>query len=179
VSAPLVDTSVIRDIVAGSKGSRNGGGAISIKGVSAGPVTVEVQNLAPGTTPADVEMIFSQCGKVISSILPDSQPDGSVTVHVKFEDRSEALGACKTFDGQQADGHVLRVALLVAEQNVVDRFGAKRAMEVDILPDDGPRGGSKMYSDALVANDPRAQVLTRPPNAGNAGRGRRGGRAPW
>lgn len=51
-----MDTSVIRDIVAGGKAvGRNAGSAISIKGVSAGPVTVEVQNLAPGTTPADVE----------------------------------------------------------------------------------------------------------------------------
>lgn len=89
-----------------------------------------------------MQMIFSQCGKVISSVLPDGQPGDSVTVHLKFEDRTEALAACKTFDGQQADGHVLRVALLAIDQNVVDRFGARRAMEIDLLPDDGPRGGS-------------------------------------
>ncbi|KDQ20010.1 hypothetical protein BOTBODRAFT_27420 [Botryobasidium botryosum FD-172 SS1] len=185
VSAPIVDTSVIRGIVGGKAGRGAGagpsGGPISIKGASAGPVTVEVRELAPGTTTADVELIFSQHGKVISTTMPDDQPAGSVVVHVKFEERSDALSSCKAFDGQEADGHILRVAILPAEKTVVDRFGAKRTMDVDVLPDD-QRGGSKMYSDSLVESDPRAQVLTRPPQAGGnfrRGRGRGRGRGAW
>ncbi|KDQ19379.1 hypothetical protein BOTBODRAFT_437742 [Botryobasidium botryosum FD-172 SS1] len=76
-------------------GASANGGSISIKGASAGLVTVEVRELVSGTTTADVELIFSQHGKVISTTMPDDQPAGGVGVHVKFEERSDALSSCK------------------------------------------------------------------------------------
>jgi len=149
--------------------ARGGGGALSIKGASGS--TVEVKELATGTTPADVEMIFQQCGKILSSKLSTApEDDETVTVHVKFSKRADALKAVDTFNGQQADGRVLSVSIL-EESGILDRFDAQRiAPEIDLLQ--SAEGGGGMRSDSLV-NAPGAQVMTAPPRINGPGRGGR------
>jgi RNA recognition motif-containing protein len=156
----------LRQAAGQSRTNAGGKSAISIKGASGS--TIEVKELAAGTTPADVEMIFQSCGKILASKLgPDPEDPETVTVHVKFSKRDDALRAVKTFDKQQADGRVLSVTIL-EETGIIERFSGQRvAPEIDLLQTDD--SGSGMRSDALL-NAPGAQVLTAPPKVGGGRR---------
>jgi len=140
----------------------------SIRGASG--VTVEVRELVKGTTAADVEAIFNRCGNVISSKLTSTSGADSETVHIKFETQDHAAEAVSMFNKQAADGRILEVEIL---GNAL----MPTSKSVDALLEDGNTGGSKLRSDAIMATDSRAQVLTNPlgkPSARGGPRRRRG-----
>jgi len=160
------------------------GKPFSIRGASG--VTVEVRELVKGTTAADVEAIFKRCGKVLSAklISPKGSRSDTETVQVKFETQDQAAKAIAMFHGQAADGRVLQVEMV--NDGIALKGASGGIVSVDALLDDDSFGGSKMRSDAIMATDARAQVLTDPigtrgqPRDGRArrqggrGRGRRG-----
>jgi len=139
-------------------------------------VVVEVRELVKGTTAADVEAIFKRCGKVLSSKLVKSSKADSETVHVKFENQDQATKAVSMFNGQTADGRILQVEII---NNGLSLKGAGSG-SVDALLEDDTAGGSKLRSDAILATDTRAQVITnplgKPGHGGRGGKRRRGGR---
>ncbi|ELU42100.1 RNA recognition motif domain-containing protein [Rhizoctonia solani AG-1 IA] len=154
------------------------GSGLEIRGASTG-TTIEVRELVPGTTSADVKEIFQQHGEILShkevKPLPQGHTPDSVTVRLKFATQKSAEAVVAAYNGQKADGRVLSVKIcdapLVQGTATLLSLGGKIDKSVDILAQ--PETGSKMYSDALV-NDPGAIVLTAP--SGPAGRGRGGRR---
>lgn len=146
----------------------------SIRGASG--VTVEVRELVKGTTAADVEAIFRRCGNVLSSKVVKTLRTDSETVQVKFENQDQAAQAVSMFNKQAADGRILEV-------EVINNGFIPTSKSVDALFEDSNTGGSKLRSDAIIASDARAQVITNPlgksSNRGaRRGRGgRRGGKA--
>ncbi|ESK93637.1 hypothetical protein Moror_1535 [Moniliophthora roreri MCA 2997] len=165
---------------------------LSIKGAgSLSGNVVEVTGLVDGTTAEDVAAIFKRCGVITSQ---KAVPGKEVKIRLTYKTSQAAEQAVKTFNGQAADGKVLSVRIVGATSagtSLSGRFGGdglglvRQEGSVDVLMDSSD-GGSKMRSDALVA-DPRAQVLVAPPGAnpkdytqqaarrGGRGRGRRGG----
>jgi RNA recognition motif-containing protein len=87
-------------------------------------------------------MIFSACGKILSSSLAPVQPRSgeTVTIHIKFDKRTDAQAACEQFDGQQADGRELRVSILgegkVTTERVKAAISHKSDGGMDLLPDE-------------------------------------------
>ncbi|CAE6481077.1 hypothetical protein ACGC1H_005207 [Rhizoctonia solani] len=160
--------------------ARSGSG-LEIRGASTG-TTVEIRELVPGTTSADVKEIFQQHGEILShkemKPLPPGHTPDSVTVRLKFATQKAAETVVEAYNGQKADGRVLSVKIcdapLVQGTATLLSLGGKIDKSVDILAQ--PEGGSsKMYSDALV-NNPGAIVLTRPFAPSGRGRGGRRGR---
>ncbi|EGO00949.1 hypothetical protein SERLA73DRAFT_121346 [Serpula lacrymans var. lacrymans S7.3] len=182
------------------------GTGISIKGASSGVVgnVVQVEGLVKGTTPADVEAIFKRCGVIISSTFSSSSTPDAVSVRLTFKIPAAASAAIAKFDGQPADGKILKVRIVGGTAaSLGGRLGgiglAKEEGSVDVLMESSEESGSKLRSDSIIASDPRASVLTAPPGtdpkmynqqlsvqnssrkwqrgAGSGGgRGRRGGR---
>jgi len=154
--------------VNGSSGGKN----INIRGASG--VTVEVRELVKGTTAADVEAIFKRCGNVTGSKLVKSKGQDSETVHIKFENQDQASRAVQMFNNQAADGRILQVEVI---NNGLSAKGTG-IESIDALLEDENNGGSKLRSDAILATDSRAQVMTNPWGKSNTrgGRRRRGGR---
>lgn len=107
-----------------------------------------------------------------------------------FKEAASAKSAVSKFDGQQADGKTLSVKIcgessqgtkLVARLGGKDGLGLVRQEgSVDVLMDGDDNSNSKLRSDSIVKNDPRASVMVAPPGADpaeytrQAGRGRRG-----
>ncbi|KZT39283.1 hypothetical protein SISSUDRAFT_1045738 [Sistotremastrum suecicum HHB10207 ss-3] len=138
--------------------------SFNIRGASG--VTVEVRELVQGTTAADVEAIFKRCGTVISSkLIPPPSGSQTETVHVKFQTQAAAEDAVSKFDNQPADGRLLKVSIISNPTISLKGAGAGNGgiVSVDALlgDSDEPRG-SKMRSDAILATDARAQVITDP-----------------
>ncbi|KAF9012477.1 hypothetical protein BDQ17DRAFT_704959 [Cyathus striatus] len=186
----------IRDATATLRGDKG----ISIKGastISEGNV-VDVTGLVAGTTPEDVAAIFKRCGTITSSKLINGGEN--VKIRVTFKLPTSAASAVQKFDQQPADGKILSVKIVgasTAGTTLVGRLGedglgvVRDEGSVDILMDVESQSGSKMRSDALIKEDPRAHVLTAPPGAdpkdyaqthwrggrrgGRGGRGRGGG----
>jgi len=145
---------------------------IIIRGASG--VTVEVRELVKGTTAEDVEAIFNRCGKVLYSKLVKTPRTDSETVHVKFENQDQAERAVSMFNKEKADGRFLEVEII---NNGLTLKGAGGGNSIDALLEDGTSGGSKLRSDAIMATDTRAQVMTNPwgktsNRGGRRGRGR-------
>ncbi|KAJ1306169.1 hypothetical protein OPQ81_010879 [Rhizoctonia solani] len=159
--------------------TRSGSG-LEIRGASAG-TTIEVRELVPGTTSADVKEIFQQHGEILShkevKPLPPGHTPDSVTVRLKFATQKAAEAVVEAYHGQKADGRVLSVKIcdapLAQGTATLISLGGQIDKSIDILAQ--PESGSKMYSDALV-NDPGAIVLTRPFTPSGRGRGGRRGR---
>jgi len=144
----------------------------SIRGASG--VTVEVRELVKGTTAADVEAIFKRCGTVLSSNVVKTSRTDSETVQVKFENQDQAAQAVSMFNKQAADGRILEV-------EIISNGFIPKSKSVDALFEDSSTGGSKLRSDAILATDSRAQVMTSPlgtpgDRGGRGGRGKRRGR---
>jgi hypothetical protein len=160
------------------------GGSINIKGAS-GAVgnVVEVRGLVAGTSADDVKAIFQQCGPVTESKLMSTKNGGDVVVRVVFKNPKDAQAAVIKFDGQNADGKRLGVKILGSvSAGLSHRLANPPTIDgsVDALIGDS-NGGSKLRSDAIMAADSRASVLTAPPgtaeaNQGRGGRGRGRGR---
>ncbi|THH06977.1 hypothetical protein EW145_g3709 [Phellinidium pouzarii] len=165
---------------------------LNIKGASAmGSNVVQIENLAAGTSAADVEAIFKRCGHIIESYVFGPKDASKVTVRLKFKNTEDAKRAVIDYDGKSADGNTLTVSVIgSASTSLGGRLaGGVVNGTVDVLMDEDPdaSGGSKMRSDELLS-DPRAQVLVVPPGVdpaeyeqqGGRGRGRasrgRGGR---
>jgi hypothetical protein len=162
------------------------GGSINIKGASGGMGNVvEVRGLVAGTSADDVKAIFQQCGPVTESKLMSPKTAADVVVRVVFKNPKDAQTAVAKFDGQNADGKRLGVKILGSvSADLSHRLGNPPTIDgsVDILLGDS-NGGSKMRSDAIMAVDSRATVMTAPPgtqpaeqaqgrNARGRGRGR-------
>ncbi|KAI6007791.1 hypothetical protein F5J12DRAFT_91562 [Pisolithus orientalis] len=148
-------------------------GSLNIKGASGSSGNViQVEGLVKGTTAADVEAIFRRCGAILSSELASSSASSNVIVRLTFKKPADAHAAVSKFDGQPADGRILRVRVVGVQavslpgriagvNDIVDGEGS-----VDVLMGgDGTESGSKMRSDSIMANDPRATVLVAPPGA--------------
>ncbi|KAI5118959.1 hypothetical protein M0805_009370 [Coniferiporia weirii] len=166
---------------------------LSIRGASAaGSNVVQIENLASGTTAADVEAIFKRCGPIIESYNHGPENASKVTVRLKFKSSDDAKRAVNEYNGKSADGNTLVVSIIgSASTSLGGRLEGGLSGTVDVLLADAesePIGGSKMRSDGLLS-DPRAQVLTIPPGVdpveyeqrrGGRGRGQwsrgRGGR---
>ncbi|KAL5483277.1 hypothetical protein ACEPAI_8507 [Sanghuangporus weigelae] len=151
---------------------------LSIKGASsAGPNVVQVDNLAKGTTAADVEAIFKSCGPIIEAHVHGPTNAEKVTVRIKYKRAEDAKNAAAEFNGKSADGNKLVASVIgSASTSLGGRFGdAVIDGKVDVLMEDASEesGGSKMRSDELL-NDPRAQILTVPPGIDPAEYERRG-----
>ncbi|WFD34910.1 Structural maintenance of chromosomes protein 3 [Malassezia cuniculi] len=88
------------------------GANLSIKGAS-GPTWVVVANLVRGTSPQDVRLTFEPFGKVtdVRRYNMDNLPNKAVAFEVGFENRSDAIAACRKYDGVLADGRTLQVVL--------------------------------------------------------------------
>lgn len=85
---------------------------LSIKG-SSGPTWVIVANLVRGTSPQDVRLTFETFGKVtdVRRYSMRELPNNAVAFEVGFENRGDAIGACRKYNGVLADGRVLQVVL--------------------------------------------------------------------
>lgn len=85
---------------------------LSIKGAS-GPTWVIVANLVRGTSPQDVRLTFETFGKVtdVRRYSMRELPNNAVAFEVGFENRGDAIGACRKYNGVLADGRVLQVVL--------------------------------------------------------------------
>ena len=88
------------------------GANLSIKGAS-GPTWVIVANLVRGTSPQDVRLTFETFGKVtdVRRYSMRELPNNAVAFEVGFENRGDAIGACRKYNGVLADGRVLQVVL--------------------------------------------------------------------
>ncbi|KAI0549431.1 hypothetical protein F4679DRAFT_270256 [Xylaria curta] len=85
----------------------NQGRGITIKGL-AGPFAVLAQNLAPGTTAADIESALTPVGGLINSCrLVKTHP--IVIAEIVFESKEGADRVIERFDQQTADGRTLSV----------------------------------------------------------------------
>ncbi|KAG0003035.1 hypothetical protein BGZ80_005865 [Entomortierella chlamydospora] len=92
-------------------------GALSIKGAApsapelsfkgeGGPVTVEIENLDPGTTAEDVKVVCSRFGEIKSCICSNGFSQ------VTFARRAAGLAAVETLNGKKADNNqILRVSM--------------------------------------------------------------------
>ncbi|KAL2068274.1 hypothetical protein VTL71DRAFT_16372 [Oculimacula yallundae] len=88
-------------------GKAKPGPGISIRGL-AGPSMVMIQNLALGTTAADIESAMTPVGgNVLSCRIITERP--KVLAELVFETREGADNVVDTFNGQNADGHLLVV----------------------------------------------------------------------
>ncbi|KAI0645297.1 hypothetical protein C8Q79DRAFT_911692 [Trametes meyenii] len=167
-------------------------GGLSIKGASSRGNVVQVSGLAKGTTAADVEAIFKRCGTITSAILHSASPEP--VVRLTYKNEKDAQAAVAKFHGQPADGRTLEVKIIGGVNATLSgRIGAALVEgSVDVLmSDDAHSNGSKLRSDELLGQDPRAHVLVAPPGANpkdyvqrpargrgrGRGRGRRGGAA--
>lgn len=71
---------------------------LSIRGI-AGPVTVQAQNFAPGTTAADIESAMVPVGgKIVECTLIATRPN--VIAEIVFETREGAKSVIDTFHNQ-------------------------------------------------------------------------------
>jgi len=185
----------IRD--ATSAASRQGD-SISIKGASSQGNVVEISGLVSGTTPEDVVAIFKRCGQITGQKAMAKKGE-EPRIRITFKTPASAASAVQKFHNQPADGKILSVKIvgnsasgvsLGGRLGGVDGLGLVREEgSVDVLMDGGNDSGSKMRSDSLLKEDPRAHVLVAPPGAdpadympagsssrGNGRRGRGGGR---
>ncbi|CZT07641.1 uncharacterized protein RCO7_10258 [Rhynchosporium graminicola] len=88
-------------------GKAKPGPGINIRGL-AGPSMVMIKNLALGTTAADVESAMTPVGgTVLSCRVIAEQP--KVIAELVFETKEGADNVVDTFNGQNADGHLLQV----------------------------------------------------------------------
>ncbi|KAF7783156.1 hypothetical protein Agabi119p4_2532 [Agaricus bisporus var. burnettii] len=171
-------------------GSKDQGFSIKGAGNSQGNI-VEVTGLVAGTTADDVVAIFKRCGAVASSKLVQGGED--VKVRITFKAAASATSAVQKFHNQAADGKVLNVRVVgstAVGTSFSSRLGGPDGLglvrdegSVDLLMGEGD-SGSKMRSDSILKEDPRAHVLVAPPGTNPeeytqapSGRGgRRGGR---
>ena len=84
--------------------------SLSIRGASTRNV-VEISGLVPGTSPADVQAIFKQCGIITNDTTMPGNRDG-VTVRLTLKAEKDALDSVKKFNGQVADGRELKVSIV-------------------------------------------------------------------
>ncbi|KAJ3574537.1 hypothetical protein NP233_g1707 [Leucocoprinus birnbaumii] len=143
----------------------------SIKGAgsSQGNV-VEIGGLVAGTTADDVAAIFKRCGAISLAKLVQGGED--VKVRLTFKTPASAASAVQKFHNQQADGKTLSVRIVgssSAGATLSNRLGGPDGLglvrdegSVDILMGDNSESGSKMRSDSIIKEDPRAQVLVAP-----------------
>ncbi|KAG8932778.1 hypothetical protein FRC02_000547 [Tulasnella sp. 418] len=149
--------------------SRSGG--FSIKGAGAKEsTTLEIRQLVTGTTPEDVKMIFSQCGKITEAKSMPCDETDSVIIRVTFEKSQDMKNAIRQFNGQEADGRTL-----VVEEVPLSRSTGDTNKGFDLL-DNGGSAAGKMYADSIEGG----VTLTRPPRINDSdaswSRGGRGGR---
>lgn len=90
--------------------------ALSIKGAS-GPTWIIVANLVRGTSLEDVRLTFDPIGRVqeVRGYKMPNLASNAMAFQVAFEQRNDAVAACRKYDGVLADGRVLQVTLQGAE----------------------------------------------------------------
>lgn len=170
---------------------------LSIKGAgSQGGNVVEVSGLVSGTTPEDVAAIFKRCGQITDQKATSTKAE-DVRIRITFKTSAFAAAAVQKFHDQPADGKILSVKIVGTSSTGISlggRLGGTDGLglvreegSVDVLMETDKDSGSKMRSDSLIHEDPRAQVLVAPPGTNPAdylpptpesrggGRGRRGG----
>ncbi|KAK1750653.1 hypothetical protein QBC47DRAFT_393163 [Echria macrotheca] len=121
---------------------------ITIRGL-AGPFVCLAQNFAPGTTAADIESAMTPVSGVIHRVrIVKTSP--IVIAEVTFANKDGADRAIKTFDGQTADGRVIRVYPKPGNQETPDSQivgSGPRSMVVDgTLGFDDPMDTADGYS---------------------------------
>ncbi|PKI85466.1 Structural maintenance of chromosomes protein 3 [Malassezia vespertilionis] len=127
--------------------------ALFIKGTS-GATWVVVANLVKGTSMEDVRLTFEPFGRV-AEIKRFSMPNlasNAVAFQVAFEQRRDALAACKKYDGVLADGRVLQVTLQRSEAVPVQKAAVQ-------APKQHPR--VKLPKGVPSSQDPTLPIATR------------------
>ncbi|KAI0202257.1 hypothetical protein F4808DRAFT_422574 [Astrocystis sublimbata] len=156
-----------------SNSSRGSQAGFTIKGL-AGPFAVLLQNLAPGTTVADIESALTPVGGLVTSCrLVKTHP--IVIAEVVFESKDGADQVIERFDQQTADGRTLSVYMKPGGYTApslppprVDRTNETRFGGNSVLVD-GSLGfndtmqvegaNERLYSDELVsATQPRGNT---------------------
>ncbi|OAV88669.1 hypothetical protein PTTG_28952 [Puccinia triticina 1-1 BBBD Race 1] len=77
------------------------------------PMTIQVRNLAPGTSLDDVIAAFSDFGKILDCVLKQRYHGQllQVSALILFESEAQAAHAIREMDGVVADGQILVVEL--------------------------------------------------------------------
>ncbi|KAI8916862.1 hypothetical protein BC831DRAFT_486008 [Entophlyctis helioformis] len=71
---------------------------------------VQVLNLHPFTSAADLKVAFEACGPVRQvSLVQGTEPDGPVSALINFEEKASVLIAIDQYNNKLADGRILRV----------------------------------------------------------------------
>ncbi|THH13226.1 hypothetical protein EW146_g6967 [Bondarzewia mesenterica] len=167
-SAPKMNFGVAERALREAAGGKGELGELSIRGASSRGNVVEVTGLVKGTTAADVEAIFKQCGPVTQS--HEKVANGAVTVRLTFKHDKDAKSAETRFDKQFADGQMLHVKVIGGvNASLPGRLGVGvQDGSVDVLINSESTGGSKMRSDDILTDADaraRAHVLVAPPGA--------------
>lgn len=138
---------------------------------SAGPGVLQADGFASGTTAEDIKHAMKSIGKILSCIILTAVP--TVISEIVFEDRESAEKCVKQYNGQRADGRLLRVffkktapiaplsmrrgSSLESPQALIDHYAEReeadrRRREMNIVFQDGRYGvpPPPMYSDALL-----------------------------
>ncbi|KAJ9111559.1 hypothetical protein QFC20_002532 [Naganishia adeliensis] len=144
--------------------------SFGIKGAGNPQMKVLIEGLVQGTTAVDVEFAFKQHVDIIAAALAPSTSTTSVSAELTVENREVAQQMVQKFNGIIADGNPLKVSIIEPPPilSLKDRMKSKpgNAMDVDVAPEQPqadllPSGtGSKMYSDEILQNDPRASIIT-------------------
>ncbi|EIN06720.1 hypothetical protein PUNSTDRAFT_46131 [Punctularia strigosozonata HHB-11173 SS5] len=136
------------------------GDSMSIKGAAKSGNVVEVRGLAVGTTAEDVEAIFKRCGPIVKAEIHQKHPE--LVIRVTYKEQKDAKTAVEKFDGQNADGKKLHVTISGTKGTTIgSRFGLDPVQDGQVVlpPSDSD---SKMRSDAILREDPRAALVVVP-----------------
>ncbi|KAK4687940.1 hypothetical protein P7C73_g2174, partial [Tremellales sp. Uapishka_1] len=130
--------------------------SVSIMGVSRQTVWVRVEGLAIGTTAEDVVHAFAPL-PILNATVSSPAASPTVWVDLEFDSKSSADEVIQKYNGVVADGNTLKVAIY--KPNLSSRISGSRPSPSsrELLP---PPKSSKLYSDSILSQDPRAVVIT-------------------
>ncbi|KAI5451471.1 hypothetical protein NCC49_001777 [Naganishia albida] len=153
--------------------------SFGIKGAGNPQMKVLIEGLVQGTTAVDVEFAFKQHVDIIAAALAPSTSTTSVSAELTVENREVAQQMVQKFNGIIADGNPLKVSIIEPPPmlSLKDRMKSKpgNAMDVDVASEPvdllPAATASKMYSDEILQNDPRASIITVEARQNRQGRG--------
>ncbi|CAG8565824.1 10690_t:CDS:2 [Ambispora leptoticha] len=143
-------------------------GRMSIKGVApvkqefsfkgeGGPATIQISNLAPGTSANDIKTAFMDFGDILTlDMKSNKNPRSPVNAELTYESKVSALAAIKKYNTALVDGRVLKVQLkqaaAVATATTSNIGSASYRLKNKFGKQTVPRSvrNGKMYSDELI-----------------------------
>ncbi|KAH8926057.1 hypothetical protein BT69DRAFT_1042742 [Atractiella rhizophila] len=129
-----------------------------------GPLLVKVENLVEGTTDEDVKTAFQDFGTILDCRV-DPLTTGDLMATMVFVEKRKAEDAVNRLNGALADGRVLNVFTEnLPQSSIFHPLNPKNPSYNEGIF--GPRPQSApvrtLYSDELIAADPRASIMTKP-----------------